>query len=98
MKLTNKHGLYSVEIHDQRNKQASALFQICGGDGRKRLTIVALDMHDATLKAMAYLLVLNENKEKPSVLTKDGSLNLNTNIESDLAISSITFIESNLIF
>ena len=97
MKLTNKHGLYSVEISDPRSKQSSSIF-LSNINNNKRLTIIALDMHDATLKAMAHLLILNENKEKPSILTKDGSLNLNTDIESDLAISSITFIESNLIF
>ena len=97
MKLTKQHGLYSVEINDLR-KSSITSFYLSDIISKKRLTIIALDMHDATLKAMAHLLILNENKEKPSILTKDGSLNLNTDIESDLAISSITFIESNLIF
>lgn len=96
MKLTKQHGLYSIKL---LNYKRPLTFQhMYNGIPENEIIVIALDMHDATLKAMGYLLVLNENKDKPSVLTADGSLNLNHDVEKDVKIGSVTFIDTNLIF
>ncbi len=89
MKLTTEHKLYSISIDDGSKPR----YTLMGSAPQENIIVVAKDIHEASVKAMQYIVA--RNKEPQPVVTKEGDLNLDQN---EITIGNISTVKCELIF